>query len=565
MSRPPHAMARVSASEGSTTRLSPRPGDIEITAEQLRRTPLMAGAPRTVDRRLKSLMGQGSTIVRHYQPGEIIVRQGEPGWTAFYLVREADARSLDLPPLHSRDDRSEPPGVIDATSATRAGFLLRGASGLPRKAEVFIGAETKPSPSVPRSPWTRLGDLFFRRLHDRPIASAAPRPTAKDDDLGSRVAYLREGELFGEVSCFHHAPRNATVRATDDCYVIEMVRNVLEIALDNPRFKETLDELYRKRVLHSALAEIPLFHDAPYEALTELRRHAQMRSYPLGERVFDEGEPADAIYMVRMGSVRVSQGGREGEVLSYASRGESMGTDAVLAGTAYTTRCEVFSPGGHASNAARSTKRLGAQMVRIPKTIVDAVIDAHPSIAATASQLRTQAASSAREVSTRRRAENLAGTLGLLQADEIMLIDLDTCTRCNDCVRACASTHGGVSRLERQGPRFGSFLIPDTCRQCHEPTCMIGCPVGSIHRGPGGEIVIEDWCIGCGLCVEQCPYDAIRLDPRGGRSSKAVTCDQCASVGDGTPMCVYACGTGAARRVDGRAFFGKTTEQEQER
>ncbi len=556
MSRPATTTA-----DGISNRLSPRPGDIEITAEQLRRTPLLAGASRTVDRRLKSLMGQGATIVRHYQPGEIIVRQGEPGWTAFYLVREADARSLGLPPLHSRDDRIEPTGAIDATSATRAGFLLQGASGLPRKAEVFIGEESGPSPAAQRSAWTRLGDLFFRRLHDRPAASSSPSPRATDDDLGSRVAFLREGELFGEVSCFHHSPRNATVRALDDCYVIEMVRNVLEIALDNPRFKETLDELYRKRMLHSALSEIPLFQDAPYEALTELRRHAQMRSYSLGERVFDEGEPADAIYMVRMGSVRVSQGGREGEVLGYASRGESMGIDAVLAGTAYTNRCEVFSPGAYASNAGRSAQRLGAQMVRIPKTTIDAIIDAHPSIAAKARELRGQVPSSAPEATTRRTAENLAGTLGLLQADKIMLIDLDTCTRCNDCVRACASTHGGVSRLERQGPRFGSFLIPDTCRQCHEPTCMVGCPVGSIHRGPGGEIVIEDWCIGCGLCVEQCPYDAIRLDPRGARSSKAVTCDQCASVGDGTPMCVYACGTGAARRVDGRAFFGKAAER----
>lgn len=565
MSRLEHVTARTRVCDEPTARLSPRPGDIEITAEQLRRTPLLAGAPRTVDRRLRSLMGRGSTVVRHYKPGEIIVRQGEPGWTAFYMVREADARSLDLPPLHSRDDAGEPPGAIDATSATRAGFLLQGASGLPRKAEVFISAQTASAPAVRRSPWTRLGDLFVRRIHERRATSPTSSPIVRDDDLGARVAYLREGELFGEVSCFHHVPRNATIRALDDCYVIEMVRNVLEIALDNPRFKETLDELYRKRMLHSALAGIPLFQDAPYEALAELRRHAQMCSYSLGERVFDEGESADAIYMVRMGSVRLSHGGREGQVLGYASRGESVGVDAVLASTTYTNRCEVFSPGASASIPARSTKRLGAQMVRIPKSIIDTVIEAHPSVAAKASQLRTSAANSDPGVATPRTAENLAGTLGLLRADKLMLIDLDTCTRCNDCVRACASTHGGVSRLERQGPRFGSFLIPDTCRQCHEPTCMIGCPVGSIHRGPSGEIVIEDWCIGCGLCVEQCPYDAIHLEPRGDRSSKAVTCDQCASVGDGTPMCVYACGTGAARRVDGRAFFGTAKGREPDR
>ena len=40
---------------------------------------------------------------------------------------------------------------------------------------------------------------------------------------------------------------------------------------------------------------------------------------------------------------------------------------------------------------------------------------------------------------------------------------------------------------------------------------MIGCPVGSIHRGDNGEIVIEDWCIGCSLCADQCPYGSIQM------------------------------------------------------
>jgi Fe-S-cluster-containing hydrogenase component 2 len=44
---------------------------------------------------------------------------------------------------------------------------------------------------------------------------------------------------------------------------------------------------------------------------------------------------------------------------------------------------------------------------------------------------------------------------------------------------------------------------------------MIGCPVGSIHRGDNGQIVIEDWCIGCGLCAQQCPYGSIRMNDIG--------------------------------------------------
>ena len=88
-------------------RLSVRDDDLPLTAEQLRHTPLLAGAPRTIDRRLRSLLGQGATVIRKYQAGEFIVRQGEPGWTAFYLLRDADVRALELPPLDTESSRVE--------------------------------------------------------------------------------------------------------------------------------------------------------------------------------------------------------------------------------------------------------------------------------------------------------------------------------------------------------------------------------------------------------------------------------------------------------------------------
>ncbi len=88
--------------------------------------------------------------------------------------------------------------------------------------------------------------------------------------------------------------------------------------------------------------------------------------------------------------------------------------------------------------------------------------------------------------------------LGLLQGQRLMLIDLDRCTRCGDCMRACINTHSdGASRLYLDGPRFGNYLVPITCRQCLDPVCMIGCPVRSIVRGDDGQIEIKSWCIGC--------------------------------------------------------------------
>jgi Fe-S-cluster-containing dehydrogenase component len=124
-----------------------------------------------------------------------------------------------------------------------------------------------------------------------------------------------------------------------------------------------------------------------------------------------------------------------------------------------------------------------------------------------------------------------------------MLIDLDRCTRCDKCVEACIASHSppgffgglvekllpaswrnqgprdGRSRLFLDGPRLQvhaedrtrSYLVPSTCRQCKDPVCLINCPVGSIHKGDNGQIVIENWCIGCNGCAEKCPYNAIQM------------------------------------------------------
>ena len=101
---------------------------------------------------------------------------------------------------------------------------------------------------------------------------------------------------------------------------------------------------------------------------------------------------------------------------------------------------------------------------------------------------------------------------GLIQGQNLLLIDLDSCTRCGDCVRACINTHDdGYSRLFLDGPRFDRFLVPSACRLCLNPSCMIGCPVGSIQRGSNGQIEIRDWCIGCSLCARQCPYDSLQM------------------------------------------------------
>jgi Fe-S-cluster-containing hydrogenase component 2 len=154
-------------------------------------------------------------------------------------------------------------------------------------------------------------------------------------------------------------------------------------------------------------------------------------------------------------------------------------------------------------------------------------------------------------------------SLNLYNSQNVLLIDLDRCTRCDECVRACSDAHDGVARFTRDGPRVGRYLVTMACRSCTDPKCMVGCPVGSIRREDSLEIKIEDWCIGCERCANQCPFGNINMvelaalkqppPPREGVALRATVCDLCAGY-DG-PNCVYACPHDAAIRVAPGAFL----------
>jgi Fe-S-cluster-containing hydrogenase component 2 len=149
---------------------------------------------------------------------------------------------------------------------------------------------------------------------------------------------------------------------------------------------------------------------------------------------------------------------------------------------------------------------------------------------------------------------------GLIHGDSVLLIDLERCTRCDDCVRACADAHGGVPRFVREGSRFRNFSIPTACYQCTDPVCMIGCPTGAISRPLGSlEVAIDaQTCIGCGNCVRRCPWDNIQTIPydspaTGTRINLATKCDLCIGRAAG-PACVQMCPHGAAERVSFREY-----------
>lgn len=210
------------------------------------------------------------------------------------------------------------------------------------------------------------------------------------------------------------------------------------------------------------------------------------------------------------------------------------------------------------------------EVIRLPLDALRPLRSGNPRFAEALLRVGRQLESAATQVSP----ELVEGMveLNLYNSQNTLLIDLERCTRCDECVKACSDAHDGVARFTRDGPRFGKYLVTMACRSCTDPKCMVGCPVGSIRRGDSLEIRIEDWCIGCERCANQCPFGNINMVELAAPAAKpaakeeapaaeaakplrATVCDLCAGY-DG-PNCVYACPHDAAIRVNPADFLSE--------
>jgi Fe-S-cluster-containing hydrogenase component 2 len=239
----------------------------------------------------------------------------------------------------------------------------------------------------------------------------------------------------------------------------------------------------------------------------------------------------------------------------------SAGESFLIGGTTFEILEDSLQAGRH---TATCTAVDFVQLVRIRRDEFNRIMENSPQAAAAI----TEVARARRQMDLQMLGRVQPVSLGsfleqdLMQGQNLLLLDLNKCTRCDECVKACVATHqDGYTRLVRDGLRFENYLVPTSCRACLDPLCMTRCPVGSIRRKQSLDIVIENWCIGCGNCATDCPYGNINVVElmAGGQKPelrpKAVVCDLCAEYDE--PNCVRACPHDAALRVDARTFFAR--------
>ena len=108
------------------------------------------------------------------------------------------------------------------------------------------------------------------------------------------------------------------------------------------------------------------------------------------------------------------------------------------------------------------------------------------------------------------------------------------------------SPNGGLDgyteeRTDIQNPVRDTFFVPKLCNMCAEPSCVQVCPVGATFKTPDNFILIDSKrCVGCGYCIQACPYSVRFLNPVTKTAEKCTWCYHRVRQGL-LPACVYVC------------------------
>jgi len=140
-----------------------------------------------------------------------------------------------------------------------------------------------------------------------------------------------------------------------------------------------------------------------------------------------------------------------------------------------------------------------------------------------------------------------------------MLIDQTKCIGCSACSLECKDKYVssyGILRTKMIRYESGSYpnvklrFRKNACMHCEVAACEAICPVKAIFRVPGenGNMVEVDkaTCIGCGACINACPFKVPQLDPEDGNNmEKCSFCAQRVSEDGKSTFCAEACPVGA--------------------
>ena len=180
-----------------------------------------------------------------------------------------------------------------------------------------------------------VADAFFVLLEGSVDVS---RKVGDDPDVFLRT--LEAGASFGEIGLLKHVPRTATVRAQSDVRVLRVPRSTfMQIVADNDVTSGDLGALFKRRYVQQGLARAMPALDVGM--LTSLASDFQLVHHKPGDVIIQEGNAADAFFVIVRGAVDVFKATKTGRVhLRELGPGAYMGEIGILQGRARSATCE---------------------------------------------------------------------------------------------------------------------------------------------------------------------------------------------------------------------------------
>jgi len=279
-----------------------------------------------------------------------------------------------------------------------------------------------------------------------------------------------------------------------------------------------------------------------------------------GAVIFEEGKPADGLYLILEGRVR----------LNLENSGKQVVFNHLVEDGFFGESC--IEKGSDARHLYQAMALTNCTLLKIERPTVLALANQSSDFK---NKLVWEAERMRRRANQVRLVHRLPPadlpppetTAKLMRATNLLVIDMDRCTRCDQCVQACTESHQGQPRFHRANPgfRIDQWEVAGACVHCSDAPCLEACPVGAIIMLENGTVqVLRDRCISCRNCARECPFGVIEyhkpIDTADGASAKpndyvvANKCDLCLTP-ERDPPCVVACPYGAAKRGDPSTFF----------
>jgi CRP-like cAMP-binding protein len=165
----------------------------------------------------------------------------------------------------------------------------------------------------------------------------AKSPTGKNQaqenspTLGTEkiVAYLSEGDYFGEIALLEDVPRTTTCRAITAVEVwVLSKRDFNQLVRKHLDIPQKLDRAVADMII---LKRMPLFRELTYKQINMVSSKLRSKTVPPRTAIVREGEQGDAFYIIRSGEVIVTaRSGMEETAVGKLGEGEFFGEIALV-------------------------------------------------------------------------------------------------------------------------------------------------------------------------------------------------------------------------------------------